>query len=280
MAEQPKPPIVKTPIPPVVINEGAAYGPLDLKDFIVSPDDLGGDVHFVAGLDSGDSLPDGLICTGSGFLGGIPAVGTIGSYKVVLIAENESEDPLITEFPLTIKARTALDDPTLLTNLKAEVWKALEQNLPIPDLKELLSRPVTADEIFYLLQRYATFTIWDIYNLDPPGEKVILNLPGASPHYVIYDCGSCIVGAPKDLYSHQRTLEDALQTSRVIAAEVYKRGWTIEFAGFGKMIRAAWIELQMLADKHGKQLEIVHFTPTQDDMKLYTARVQNKGPSL
>src|SRR6202044_861685 len=113
--------------------------------------------------------------------------------------------------------------------------------------------------------------IWDVYNLESAGDKIPLSLPGVSPYYQIYDRGSCLVGAPKDLFSHQRTLADALQTAKVMATEVYKRGWTIEFAGFNKMVRAAWIELQILGDRQGKQLEILHYTPSAADINVYTA---------
>jgi hypothetical protein len=280
MAQQPEPPVITTPIPAIVINEGAAYGPFDLKNHIQSPNDESGMLHFVAGLDSADSLPKGLICTDDGLFGGIPATGTIGDYRVVVIAENDSDDPLIAEFDLMIKPRIAIDDPTVLANLKSDVWKALGENMPIPEMDSLLNRPITAIEIYYLLQRFAVLTIWDIYNLEAPSEKTLLSLTDLNAHYHIYDRGSCLVAAPKDLFSHTRTLEHALQASRVLAREVYKRGWTIEFAGFNKMIRAAWVELQIEGDKNGKQLEIVHYSPTPDDLKLYGAQAQAKGPTI
>ncbi len=150
--------------------------------------------------------------------------------------------------------------------------------MPLPVMNDVVNRPVTPQEVYYLLQRWATLTIWDAYNLDAPSSKTLLQLPGASPHYAIYDCGSCLVAAPKDLYSYQRTLEDALQSARVLAREVYQRGWTIEFAGFNKMVRAAWVELQVLGDLHKKPLEILHYTPTADDVRLYVAQTEFKGP--
>lgn len=279
MADQPQPPVLNKPIPPMVINEGGAYGPVDLKDYVTSPNELSGLLHFVAGLDSASALPEGLICTDDGLFGGIPSIHTIGNYKVVLIVENDSDSPLIAEFELTIKPRIVMDDPHILTQLKSEVWKALGENLPIPEIKELMERPITAAEIYYLLQRFAVLTIWDIYNLESPTDKVALTLPDANSHYQYYDRGSCIIAAPTDLFSHKRTLEDALQAARVLAREAYKRGWTIEFAGFNKMIRAAWVELQILGNRHGKQLEIVHYNPSPEDYKLYNAQSQIKGPT-
>ena len=69
-----------------------------------------------------------------------------------------------------------------------------------------------------------------------------------------------------------------MQTAKVIAREVYKRGWTIEFAGFNKMVRAAWVELQVLGDAHGKQLEILHYNPSSEDLKLYVSQTKVQGP--
>lgn len=271
-------PIIVKPIPAQVINEGASFGPFNLNDYIQSPDAESGPVRFLGELSNGASLPNGLICTQDGILSGIPAKDTQGIYDVVIVTENLSNIPVTAEFQLTIKERIAMDAPTeFFGDLKSRVWEALGKDLPLPDIGDIYNRPITAVEVYYLLQRFATMTIWDVYNLDPPGDKKILTLEGASKHYNIYDRGSCIVGVPKDLFSHERTLEDALQTSRAMAREVFDRNWTIEFAGFDKMVRGAWVELQVLGDKHGKQLEILHYTPSPEDLRIYTAKSSSPG---
>ena len=270
----PQPPVLIKPILPQVVNEGAAFGPFNLNDYIQSPNEESGKVVFLAELADGNALVSGLICTSSGIVSGIPAVGTQGNYEVMIIAENDSGIPLVSPFKLTIKTRIALDDSNIIANLKSQVWEALSKNLPIPEFDELYDRPLTAVEVYYLLQRFATLTIWDAYNLDAPIEKQLLQLKDASPHYHIYDRGSCLVAAPKDLFSHKRTLEDALQSARAMTREVYKRGWTIEFAGFDKMVRASWIELQHLADQHGKQLDVLHYTPSAEDLKIYSTEAK------
>lgn len=275
MAEQTgNAPVLVKDIPPQVVNEGAAFE-LNLNEFIQSATPEGGAVRFVGELDDGRSLPNGMICTENGTLSGIPAKGTIGSYQVVIIAENESGIPLITQFPFTIKERIAMSEAEVLANnFKTQVWEALEKNLPVPDFADILNRALTPIEIYYLMERFATLTIWDVYNLDAPGEKKLLNLKGASKHYHIYDCGSCLIGSPKELFSHARTLEDALQTSRAMAREVYDRGWTIEFGGFNKMARAGWVELQVLADKHGKSIDVLHYIPSNQDVALYQTQAK------
>lgn len=264
-------PVLVKPIPPQMVNEKAAYGPLNLKDFIKTPDS---DVppRFQAEIKGGASLPKGLICTTDGILTGIPAQGTEGSYEIVLTAANDEGSFQVT-VPFTIKAGLSVTSANYLDQLKTQVWVALDQHLPIPDLAEMYERPITSLEIYYLLERYGILKIWDAFNLEPPGPLKELHLEDASPHYHVYDRGSQLVAAPKDLYSHERTLEDGLKTARAMAREVYKRNWTIELAGFDKMTRACWVELQHLADKFGHKLDVINFDPSLDDMKIYTTQV-------
>lgn len=275
MADQPGSLNLQKPIPAQIVNEGATFGPLNISDFIQSASKI----YIRAELATGEPLPKGLICTSDGIMNGIPADGTQGSYKVIVAVVNDDAEELTTEFDFTINPRMTMGDDTsiLYSKLKSEVWDALGKNLPIPELAEILNRPITITEMYYLLQRFATLTIWDVYNLDYPSDKVALNLAGASEHYQVYDRGCCIVGAPKELFSHERTLEDAMKTARAMAREVYKRGWVIEFAGFDKMVRSAWVELQLEGEKNGKFLEILHYQPTPTDVKIYTAEARGRG---
>ncbi len=278
MAEQV--PVQLKPIPPMITHVAAAFGPIDLNNFIKSPDPLDAQLFFSAELADSRALPDGFICTESGLIGGVAADNTEGSYEIRVTVKNKSGSASATfTAELTIKERFAVQDPFFLTNLKSQIWSALSQNLPIPEMSDLTDRPITPTEIYYLLQRYAVLTIWDVYNLESPSAKTLLKLENANKHYNIYDRGSCLVAAPKDLFSHERTLADALDASRVLAREVYKRGWTIEFAGFNKMVRAAWVELQHLGDKHGKKLEVLHYVVTPEDLRVYNKQLQQQGPT-
>lgn len=267
-----QPPSLTKVIPPQIVNEGAAFGPLNLNNFIQSSAESGV-VQFVAELSDGRALPKGLICTSNGTLSGIPALGTQGIYELVILAKNAADVPLMAKLTLTIKERISMvQEHQYFTDLKSKIWEALGENLPLPDIGNLVDRPLTLVEVYYLMQRFATLTIWDVNNLEIPSGKIILQLKGASQHFQIYDRGSCLVGAPKDLFSYERTLEDALQTARVMTREVYKRGWTVESSGFNKMVRASWVEAQLLASKYGKPLEILHYQPTEADQKLYQAQ--------
>jgi hypothetical protein len=277
MPGQIQPPVLKRPIPDQVANELGILNLIDLNQYIQSVTPESGAVRFFAELATRESLIKGLICTPDGMFTGIPAKGTQGTYQVVIYAENESGIPLAAQFTLTVKPSIAGDaevkGPGWWSDLKSRVWDAVGKDLPLPDtIHEMSNRPITAVEIYYLLQRFATLTIWDAYNLDVPGEKILLKLEHASKHYHVYDRGSCIIGAPKDLYSHERTLQDILTTAQAMAREVYKRGWTVQLAGFEKMTRAAWIEFKHLSDKHGKPLEILHYIPSREDLKIYSAQ--------
>jgi hypothetical protein len=277
MAGQPKAPILIKPIPNFITNEGAAFGPLDLKQFIHSVQETNGVLRFSAQLTDGSALPAGLICTSDGLLSGIAKAGTAGVYSIQLTVENDADVPLITPFQFTIKERMGVDDPRFLTDLKTQIWQALGQNIPVPEIADLMQRPISLAEMCYLMERFAYITVWDAFTLEPPGDKIAITLEGASRHYHVFDRGSCIVGAPKDLFSHERTLEDALQTARAIAREVYQRGWTIELGGYHKMTRAAWIELQHLGDKNKNYIEILHYTPTPKEVQLYAIQAEAQG---
>jgi hypothetical protein len=271
-----QPALIK-PVPPQVVNEHGTFGPFDLKPFIASENNS--PLVFSAELKTGESLPKGMICTADGIVTGIPAEGTQGFYEVVVTASNESGS-LEIEFNFTIKPNMAGGSPEYFDKLKAQVWEALDQKLPIPDLSELYDRPITAVEVYYLLERFGLIKIWDAFNLDSPGEKVLLELEGASKHYNVYDRGSCLVATPKELFSHERTLEDGLQTARAMAREAYNRGWTVELVGFHKLTRAAWVEIQRLGEVYANPLEVINYNPTPDDYKLVQAslkRMQSPG---
>lgn len=259
-------PIIVETIPPQVVNERAAYGPVDLKRFVQSPE--GEKLNFSAELRNGGALPRGIICTTDGIITGIPSRDTHGNYEVVLTVENEAGE-IQTTFLLNIKPSLATSGEEYTSQLKKQVWDALLSNVPLPELEALRQRAVTPQDIYFLLERWAVLTIWDAFNLSPPGPCVPLDLSDASPHYHVFDRGSCLVATPKDLFSAERTALDALVTAKALAREVYKRDWSIELVGFDKMVRGAWVELQILGDRHGKQLEIVRFDPSIKDLKAY-----------
>lgn len=265
------------PVPNQVVNEGAVFKPLDFKGFIEIPDTRT-QFRFQAELEGGASLPQGLICTSDGVLSGIPARGTEGSYQVIVkVIDLNEGDELAIRFQLLINETLVASQQDLLKDLKAQVWEAVGKGQPLPtlpDLGGLFQWPVTPFDVYYLLERFAYLTVWDAYNMDAPGKPQPLKLSGASEHYRVVDRGSCLVASPIDLFSEQRTPRDALITARALADEVYKRGWTIEFSGFDKMVRAAWVRLQVLGNQNNKFLEILHYAAPAEDTMIYNREMK------
>lgn len=264
-------PVLIKPIPHQIVNEQAAYGPFDLKDFFQSPD--GTPIGFVAELKTGQALPRGMICTSDGILTGIPAKDTHGNYEISITATS-GLDSMQASFVFTIKPSLTANNMEYIDKLKAQVWQALEEHLPVPELADIYERPITALDIYYLLERWGTLTIYDAFNLEPPGEKKLLVLEDASPHYDVYDRGSCLVGCPRDLYSHERTIADSIQTAKAMANVAFNRGWTMELIGIEKMTRTAWVEIQRLNEQFKRNLEVINFAPTSDDVKLYVSQAE------
>ncbi len=260
-------PVLIQPLLRQVVNEQAAFGPIDLNDYVESPN-RSDKPRFSAVLASDAALPAGLICTADGQFTGIPAKGTAGVYDVIITAEN-NDGSLQIPLLFLIKPSLATKSSDYLEKVKNQVWEALINQQPVPELADLLDRPVTELDIYYLLERWGILKIWDAFNLDPPHEKKLLQLDGLNEHYNVYDCGCFLIGAPKNLFSHERTLQDGLQMAQIMAREVYHRGWVVELVGFEKFTRAAWVEIQQLGDKLGKRLEVINFNPSPGDVKLY-----------
>lgn len=152
------------------------------------------------------------------------------------------------------------------TEEKQAIWEALLEGQPIPELQALIDRPISHQEIYYLLSRISYFVIWDADNSAPAGALNRLILKGVSEHFNVYDRGSCIVATPKHLFDHNRTLQHSVQTAQAMASEVFQRGWRVEFGGFDKMVRAAWVEFELLSEKFGKPMSYSYFQPTPADV--------------
>lgn len=272
-----QPPVSVEAIPDKVVNEKAYFGPLDVSVYFdfQEPDDVDAasesKMTFTAELSNGEALPAGFICTPEGELSGIAKTGTLGVHEIKIIASNEAGKAEST-FKLTVQESIAATtmDSRQIDLLKAEAWKALGNELPVPDLQAIYERSVNALDVYYLLERWGTLTIYNAYDLEPPGEKKELQLEGASEHYRVFDRGCCLVACPKELFSRERTLLDGLKTARAIAKEAYKREWAVELIGFEKFTRAAWVELQLQTDQVGREVEIINYNPSMQDVETYT----------
>lgn len=161
-----------------------------------------------------------------------------------------------------------------IDELKSQIWQALHEQETPPELAELLDRPPTIFDVYFLLERFANLTIWDALNLDSPGSLKPLQLSGMSEHFHIYDRGSCLVMTPKDLFSDTRTLNDAIKTAKAMMQEAYKRNWTVEIVGFDKLERAAWVEAQLLRDRYQHEMSIMRYNVTYGDIRAYNNSAQ------
>ncbi len=121
----------------------------------------------------------------------------VNEFSDEIILSKEEQEALLKalEEEENAKARAFSDQ-------KQEIWAAILQGQSIPELQSLLDRPITHQEVYYLLSRIAHFVIWNAQNPDPAGPLHALLLKNASEHFHVYDRGSCIVATPKHLFDH------------------------------------------------------------------------------
>jgi len=135
----------------------------------------------------------------------------------------------------------------------------------------MIDLPIRAVDIFNLLRRFATLTIWDAFNVtdEPAPVKPIWQ----NEHYIVYDRGSCLVVAPKKLFSHDRNLTHAFEAVVVAMQEAQKRGWVTELSGFPALIEFAAVEARKLNTK------VLRYTPREELLQIIqqvNALVENR----
>ncbi|OGT07243.1 MAG: hypothetical protein A2103_03925 [Gammaproteobacteria bacterium GWF2_41_13] len=269
------------------INEGAELTPIDLKTLINNP--ANEPLTFALELAEGGTLPSGLTYTPEGLIQGTPAIGTHQDipYDIVVTVQAATAEPLIFAIQLFIFAAKTSESSTDYT--MAEVtdiidemafknyWQAVMENLDLPDLETLLTRKITKSELYYLLERFATFTVWNSDDLRLAIDGKMIELDGASPLFQIYDFEVALVASPKDLYATNRTLADCVQTARAMIQEAHRRKWNVELTGYDKMIRAAGIEAarlnKLMADY---TMEIENYELTGADFEILNYTLKSK----
>lgn len=267
------------------------------------PDDTSAGLLYTIETEDG-FLPLDLDYTITGLVYGVcrPPALALSPYKIIVTVSNGSDTPLVTHFDLSVLPALSPEDEwapdntmldefeksfqldedeerALLEALKAEsekngvfteekqaIWEAIIQGQEIPELKALMDRPISHEEIYYLLSRMSYFVIWDANNSAPAGALQALALKGASELFNVYDRGSCLVATPKQLFDHNRTLRHGVLTAQAMANEVFQRGWRVEFGGFDKMVRAAWVEFELLSQQFGKPVSYSYFQPSPQDV--------------
>ena len=299
MSKSTKPAIVTKAIPLIRANEASRLS-FDFKDFFSNPKGVEEKLSFKAWARAGEVFPRGLNVTEDGVLKGVPARGAAKTdcYYFYLQASNGVCEPFSTEIQLLIlpaKADDASDEEVeelgfvnqefrelleevvannlkqeIINNEKNQAWQDIASDLEVDQLESLLNRPITKADVYYLLERFAHFTLWNADDVSEPEGLEIVTLTGSSEKFTVYDRGSCLTTAPKSLFDHSRTLTDAINTAKSMAQEVTRRGWNVEFGGLDKMVSAAWVELNTAKEKLGHKVTIQHYQPSQQDHDLLT----------
>jgi hypothetical protein len=261
--------------PNLLINVGSSVVPVDFKHFITNITDHD-DWHFQLKCVNGMSLPAELLFSSDGILSGMASQDTEGSYDLEFQVSDNQGKQVCSSFKLVIQPSESAAHTDLATTLQQQLAVAVggdPQQLGIPNLNKIYNWQHKPIDIYRLAERFAYLSVWNAADPSSPGALQPLSLAGASNHYHVYDCGSCLVGSPVALYSSQRTAHDAYITARAIAVEAYNRGWDIEFSGFDKMVRAAWVQLNILSAQYNKPIKIMNYKPRREDENFLSQQI-------
>ena len=176
-------------------------------------------------------------------------------------------------------------DETPPESPKKDVISALQsgEGVPyVPKGEQALNLPVTANDVYYLQQRWAYLEIWNADDPSPKGDVKIIK--ETEDYYVGYR-GSCYVVAPKDLASLDRgdigVAQDVVANIALpLVMNCFKdeknklevKGWNnVELGGFDKLVRKFWVAAQ------DKGLKIIGFNPAPEDIYIYTKEKEAKA---
>lgn len=207
------------------------------------------------------ALPAGLELTSEGFLRGIPSsVLLTGSpHKIKILASENRGDNV--EFTVELYVFPPLT-PDDIRNRQTKIWDDLSKFGEIQQLlPELLSRPVSKEEIAYLLQRFAYFIVWNADDLRLADNGQAVEIEGLNEHYLAYNFDVCLLVTPKSLYDGNRVILHGDEAARSLIQEAHRRKWQVEFGGHPRMARIAWFEAQRLNEGSEFQMQVKNYTP-------------------
>lgn len=256
---------LKTQLKVIELNELSEIEAIDLREFLKIPKGAG-DLFFEVD-EEGDRLPLGLLLSEAGVLSGKPAQGTSKptAYEVAIVVQGEKVSPFLMTLKIKIdEAREPEGEEALWVNKLQNYWRSFANDLSLPDIETILTREVSASDIYYLLERYGTLMIWNADDLRPADKGQLFAVEGISSRYNVYDFDVVLVATPKALYDPARTIKDGYITAEAMVNEIHKRAWNIEMAGHDKLMRRAWLEVQKL-NRLGKghHIEIHNYSPSE-----------------
>ena len=243
----------------VFLTEGREMRDFDVKKCFSAEINF---TEFYLDIANGDDLPEGISLGNDGVLRGSPRMGaTIGSpYKIVVDVNDEAYQQPI---DLHVGAQLRPED---IANRQGQIWRAFHDSDELPmDFVEFVERPISKLDVYHLVERFASFTIWNADDRSIAGEGRQIRIRESNDKFLIYDFEVCIVATPKDLFAGDRTLGDAVDTGRAMVREAHRRRWHVEFGGFDKMATQAWHEVQKLNNRSRHKMEIKNYTPTGVD---------------
>ncbi|MBU1558340.1 MAG: hypothetical protein KJ588_00885, partial [Gammaproteobacteria bacterium] len=242
---------------------------------------------FEAVLESGDALPADIVCSKDGVMSGVAQAGTAKdvAYNISVTVQSASLEPFTFLVVLTIysaeRSQASEEGEMFYEQAKKahealkQYWQEIAAGEEHPDLDELLNRDVTPEDVYYMLERFATLVVWNADDLNPPSEGKLLKLKNASPLFRVYDFGVVLVASPVNLFDVHRPLGAALETARAMMQEVQRRKWNIEMAGLAKMMTAAWVEVKRLnLDAKDHQIEVHNYEPRKIDFSVLFSEIK------
>lgn len=257
-------------LPEVRVREGAVFPSISLRQtayaYIREEAET---MQFSLVLNDKDKMPAGISLREEGELAGNLLTGTASKkpYEVSIKGKSLNKE-LLFRVKVFIYPQTAQQTkqetirPVDFTSEKAEAWVAISHDLGLPSLQEIVERPISKSDIYYLIGRFALLEVWNASDLSLPGTGKLLHLPEASNKFNVYDFGVCLVTVPVNLFSHERHVLDNVQTAKAIIQEVYKRGWeSLEFAGYDRMVNAAWRAVNTLNLDSNRLIDVKNYQP-------------------
>ena len=256
-------------LPDLLVSEGEQIIPLSLGDYISNQ--TNDDLKFELELTNGDKLPKNFEFDKKGVLSGTASKGTARKtpYELRFIIKGVKSSLLVLTNKLNISPYNEVEKIKTSEGTQSvrDFWRLFMEGKYL-DLTEILTRKATPIDIYYLLSRFATLTVWNAEDLRHPTGGKIIKLKNASPDYLVFAFNVAFVATPKDLFDYNRTLKDSLQTSRAVVEEAHKLGWNIEMAGFDKMVTASWVKVQEINNNiekigKGKKIIVHNYEPTK-----------------